>query len=188
MKKILFGLLIIILILAFLINRSTVKQLVKPLAKQPQSATIIPESMEISSSAFKNNQPIPKIYGCQGKGINPPLEFTGIPKEAKSLVLIVDDPDAPMGTFVHWVIYNIPPQTLEIAENSFPKGAIAGLNSLGNTDFVAPCPPSGTHRYFFKLYALNTILNLEKADKKAVEEVMKNKIINTAQLIGLYSK
>ena len=143
--------------------------------------------MRITSPAFENNQPLPARYTCDGEGINPPLLFAEAPENTKSFVLIVDDPDAPAGTWVHWVIFNIPKETREIKENS--RIGSEGVNSSGSLGYEAPCPPSGTHRYFFKLYALDTMLSLlEKADKKTVDEAMQGHVIANTELIGLYSK
>jgi Raf kinase inhibitor-like YbhB/YbcL family protein len=157
------------------------------------------KTMEITSTAFQNNAKIPSKYSCDGSGVNPPLSFSGVPADAKSLVLIVDDPDAPSGTFAHWILFNIDPQVRQIAENSVPKSAIEGKNSIGKTNFVGACPPpaspeqlqrgkSGTHRYFFKLYALDTVLNSTNADKAALEKAMRGHILQKAELIGLYSR
>jgi len=138
------------------------------------------------SSIFKNNEMIPKKFTCQGKGINPKLIFEDIPKEAKSLALIMDDPDAPNQTFVHWVIFNMP-ITHKIDEDSFL--GIEGINSAGEIGYIAPCPPTGSHRYFFKLYALDIMLDLKKgASKKDLELAMKDHIIEKTQIIGLYAK
>ncbi len=145
--------------------------------------------MQITSSAFQNNSKIPSVYTCDGKNINPPLSFSDIAKNAKSLVLIMDDPDAPMGTFVHWVLFDINPEIRVINEDSIPDFAIQGLNSANKAGYVGPCPPSGSHRYFFKLYAVDTKLDfVEKPNKKQLEEKMKNHIIDKAELIGLYSR
>lgn len=146
-------------------------------------------SMQIKSSAFENNEKIPAKYTCDGQNINPPLTFSQVPKEAKSLVLIVDDPDAPGKTWTHWVLYNILSSTLQILENQIPEGAVEGVTDFGSTGYGGPCPPSGTHRYFFKLYALDTTLDLEESATKAdVEEKIKDHIIEKAELIGLYSR
>lgn len=137
-------------------------------------------NMKITSLAFKHNQNIPVKYTCDGEGVNPPLEFSGIPNEAKSLALIVDDPDAPTGTFVHWVVYNINPSVKEVKE---------GEISANSTEYVPSCPPSGTHRYFFKLYALDTLLEIKaKPTKASLEEAMKGHILDQSELIGLYSR
>ncbi|HYA27026.1 MAG TPA: YbhB/YbcL family Raf kinase inhibitor-like protein [Thermodesulfovibrionales bacterium] len=145
--------------------------------------------MKISSTAFGHNKPIPKKYTCDGSDVNPPLKFEEIPANARSLALIVDDPDAPMGTWVHWVVWNIDPKTTEIKENSVPKGSMQGMNDFRKHDYGGPCPPSGTHRYFFKLYALDMTLNIgTSAGKTALESSMKGHILAEEQLIGLYER
>jgi len=143
-------------------------------------------NMRISSPAFEHNAFIPVKFSCQGKGANPPLSIEGVPKETKSLALIVDDPDAPGGDFVHWVVYNAP-VTNRVEENSvFGK---QGVNSLGKVGYVSPCPPSGAHRYFFKIYALDTLLNLKEGISKTdLESAMAGHILDQAQLVGLYQK
>ena len=112
------------------------------------------KNMKIESDVFVNNGNIPKEYTCNGAGTQIPLKISGAPKEAKSLVLVVDDPDVPSGDFVHWVVWNIDPQTSAIGDVSLPTGAVEGNTSLNKSGWVAPCPPSGTHHYNFKLYAL----------------------------------
>lgn len=145
--------------------------------------------MKLISSAFENNTALPSKYTCEGEGINPPLSFLEIPELTKSLVLIVDDPDAPIQTFIHWILYNIDPKTNEIKENSILQSALRGKTSIeNNLNYFAPCPPSGTHRYFFRLYALDTMLDLENPDAIELEEKMKEHILDKAELIGLYSK
>ena len=142
--------------------------------------------MKLTSPAFGHNQTIPKKYTCQAEDINLPLNVDGIPEGTKSLALIIDDPDAPMGTWVHWVVFDIPP-TNRIAENSVPGRQ--GWNDFGKRDYGGPCPPSGTHRYFHKIYALDTVLNLkEGAKKKELEKAMQGHILGHAELIGLYKK
>lgn len=142
--------------------------------------------IQITSPAFKNNETIPKKYTCQGEDINPPLEISGIPDGAKSLALIVDDPDAPGKTWVHWVVYDIP-VTSQIAEDSVPGKQ--GHNDFMRNDWGGPCPPSGTHRYFFKIYALDTALNLKDGvTKKEIEKAIQSHILDQAELIGLYKK
>jgi Raf kinase inhibitor-like YbhB/YbcL family protein len=143
--------------------------------------------MNITSPAFKHNEMIPVKYTCDGADVNPPLLFEDVPANAKSLALIVDDPDAPRGTWVHWVVWNIAPDTREVPEKSVPKGALQGMNDFRKKDYGGPCPPSGTHRYFFKLYALDGVLTLGKnADKAALEAAMQGHIISQAEIIGLY--
>ena len=142
--------------------------------------------MKLTSPAFQHNQMIPKKYTCQGQDVNPQLAIENIPEGTKSLVLIVDDPDAPMGTWVHWVVYNIPVQNA-IAEASVPGSQ--GSNDFGKVDYGGPCPPSGTHRYFHKIYALDTKFQFAKIpSKRDVEAAMKGHILGQAELIGLYKK
>lgn len=142
--------------------------------------------MKITSPEFKNNEFIPKKFTCEGNDVNPTLIIEDIPKEAKSLALVVDDPDAPMGTWVHWVVYDIAAVS-KIDENSIPGKQ--GSNDFGRKDYGGPCPPSGTHRYFFKIYALDTQLNLaEGISKKTLEKAMNGHILDKAELIGLYQR
>jgi len=146
--------------------------------------------MNITSYAFENNQPIPAKYTCDGENTNPPLEFLDVPANASSLVLIMDDPDAPSGTWVHWTLWNIPATVHLIEENSAPLRVIEGKTSSGQNKYGGPCPPSGTHRYFFKLYALD-VPKLElpsHSDKAALEQAMEGHIIGQAELVGLYSR
>ena len=147
------------------------------------------QNMKLTSPVFENNQLIPSKYACDGEDINPPLQISEVPEGAKSLVLIVDDPDAPMGTWDHWIVWNIDPDTGKIEEDSVPEGAVEGLNDFRKHSYGGPCPPSGTHRYFFKLYALDTQLELDDSSrKKDVERAMKGHILDTAELIGLYQR
>ena len=149
-------------------------------------------NMSITSPDFENNSLIPKTFTCQGENVNPQLDFYNIPKDATSLVLIVDDPDAPMRTWVHWVVFNIPTEkqaSISLSRDSVPQGATLGITSFGERGYGGPCPPSGTHRYFFKLYALDTKLDLDdSANKTDVESAMNGHVIASAQLIGLYKK
>jgi len=147
--------------------------------------------MQITSPQFKNGGNIPALYTCDGKGINPPLVFKDVPKGTKSLALISDDPDAPNGTWDHWVLWNIPPETTEILENSIPNGAVLGKTSwpVNANKYGAPCPPSGSHRYFFKLYALNTILNLSiNSTSQDLMNAMQDYILAEAELMGRYQR
>lgn len=166
-------------------------------AKRDQNTTTINEpdtapktsTMTLSSFAFKHNELIPKKYTCDGDDISPPLAISGVPAHAKSLALIVDDPDAPAKTWVHWTVWNITPQTTEISENSAPIGAFEGITDFGKPGYGGPCPPSGTHRYFFKLYALDILLTLPQTARKAdLEKAMQGHILDTAELIGLYKR
>ncbi|KKR76880.1 MAG: Phospholipid-binding protein, PBP family [Candidatus Levybacteria bacterium GW2011_GWA2_40_8] len=145
--------------------------------------------MKIQSPVFENNQSIPSKYTCDGQNINPPLEFADIPKEAKSLVLIMDDPDAPSGLWVHWTVWNIDPSTKGIAENSRFEDAMEGMTSSGKMGYGGPCPPDREHRYSFKLYALDTTLDLDSSAKKEeLEAAMEGHIISSAELAGLYNR
>lgn len=152
--------------------------------------------MTISSKAFAHNGEIPIPYTCEGRDVSPPIEWTGLPAEAKSLVLIVDDPDAPdpaapSMTWVHWVLYNIPVTASGLPEavRDLPIGTREGLNDWNRTGWGGPCPPIGRHRYFFKLYALDTVLpDLGTATKSRVEDAMKGHVLAQAVLIGTYQK
>ena len=140
----------------------------------------------VMSSAFKNNGLIPRMYTCDGEDVNPPLTIDGLPQGTKSLVLIVDDPDAPMGNWQHWNVWNITP-TNKIEENSVP--GIEGLNDFGKHSYGGPCPPSGTHRYFFKVYALDIEISLPiNSRKKYVEKAMSKHILAKGELVGLYKR
>ena len=166
---------------------------------QKPSATIIPKksnSMTITSSAFENNSPIPSKYTCDGESINPPLSIENVPSQAKSLVMLMDDPDVPKnllpaGVFDHWVVYNIPPTVHEIGENSVPQGVSQGLNGAGQEKYIGPCPPDREHRYFFKLYALDEELKFDNPSKVTMQMVitaMQGHIIEETELIGLYNR
>jgi hypothetical protein len=145
-------------------------------------------ALSITSTAFKDQGIIPKKYTCDGQNINPALDISDVPEGTESLVLIMDDPDAPMGLFVHWVEFNIPTSKRLISENSGKLG-MQGRNSFGKLGYGGPCPPAGTHRYFFKVYALDTELDLhEGASKSDVEKAMQNHIIAKAALTGRYSR
>jgi Raf kinase inhibitor-like YbhB/YbcL family protein len=146
-------------------------------------------TLKLSSPAFKHNDAIPSKYTCDGADINPPLVIENAPLGAKSFALIVDDPDAPAGNWVHWVVWNIDPTTIEIRENTVPPRALQGINDFRKHDYGGPCPPSGTHRYFFKLYALDMMLSISpKSNKAELERVMKGHIVAQGELIGLYRR
>lgn len=141
----------------------------------------------ISSPAFNAGEAIPVRYTCDGNDISPALSFDNIPEQARSLALIVDDPDAPVGTWVHWVVWNIPAQTREIPENSVPNGAIQGKNSWNRNSYGGPCPPSGTHRYYFKCYALDIALTLLPSSTKAeLEKAVEGHVLAQGELMGTY--
>ena len=145
--------------------------------------------LSITSPAFTNEGFIPEKYSCKGEDINPELRIDGVPEEAKSLVLIMDDPDAPMGTWQHWLIWNIPVNTKVIKENSIPDNCVLGENDFRRLEYGGPCPPSGIHRYFFRLYALDTMLDLkEGAKRKELDEAIKDHIIAEAVLMGKFER
>jgi len=145
--------------------------------------------MKIFSSAFQNNGNIPEKYTCDGENVNPPLSINDVPINTKSLVLIMDDPDAPRGTWLHWTLWNIDPGIKEISENSVPLGAIEGMTDSSRVGYSGPRPPSGTHRYFFKMYALDILLNLPKGSMlEELHKAMASHIVGTSELIGLYTR
>jgi hypothetical protein len=148
----------------------------------------------LASSAFKDGGPIPPAYTCEGRDVSPPLSWTEPPPETKSLALIADDPDAPGKTWVHWVAYNLPPALRRLSEavptdDELPDGTRQGLTDFGRTGYGGPCPPSGTHRYFFKLYALGTVLDLGPgATKHQLERAMNGHVLGEARLMGTYRR
>jgi Raf kinase inhibitor-like YbhB/YbcL family protein len=144
--------------------------------------------MKITSSAFQQGGNITSKFTCDGANTSPPLQISDIPSEAKSLVLIVDDPDAPNGLFTHWAVWNISPQTSAFAEGSTPKGA-QGTNDFGKSGYGGPCPPSGTHRYYFKIFALDRELDLPSGAKRSqLDTAMKGHVIAQGELMGRYSR
>ena len=148
----------------------------------------------VTSSAFSEGGIIPVKYTCDGEEISPPISWEKIPPQARSIALISDDPDAPAGTWVHWVIYNIPSETNGLPEKvpavtKLGDGSFQGINSSHKIGYDGPCPPSGTHRYFFKVYALDTKLSLPAgATKKSLEEAMEGHVLGQGQLMGRYSR
>lgn len=145
--------------------------------------------MKITTPAFQEEGNIPSKFTCDGSDANPPLRFEGAQAEAKSLALIVDDPDAPSGLFTHWLIWNIDPKTTAIDENSAPPNAIQGKNDFGKSGYGGPCPPSGTHRYFFKVFALDRKLELPAGSKRAqLDAQMRGHVIAQGELMGRYSR
>jgi Raf kinase inhibitor-like YbhB/YbcL family protein len=148
--------------------------------------------MEIRSSAFFIGNTIPFKYTCDGDNISPPLHWEAPPQGTKSFALILDDPDAPNGTFVHWVIYNIPADTRELPEgiNETADGILQGENSFGNLGFGGPCPPKNqTHRYFFKIYAIDQMLNLPaRASKQELLVAIEGHVLDKAELMGRYAR
>ena len=144
--------------------------------------------MKVTSSAFQEGGDIPSKFSRDGQDINPPLRIEAAPANAKSLGLIMDDPDAPVGLFTHWLVWNIDPKTTEITENSVPKGAVQGTNDYPSLGYGGPQPPSGTHRYYFKVFALDRTLDLPSgAKRKDLDKAMNGHVIGQGQLMGRYS-
>jgi len=145
--------------------------------------------MHIVTPAFVRNGQIPAAYTCDGENLSPPLTFSGIPEGAQSLALIMDDPDAPSGDWVHWVVYNIDPSARDVPKGTIPLGGMEGVGSDGDSAYGGPCPPSGSHRYFFRLYALDTALELgERPDKAALLRAMEGHILAEDAIMGKYAR
>lgn len=141
------------------------------------------------ASVFAYGEDIPSRYTCDGQNVSPELIISEVPSQAQRLVLIVDDPDAPGGTFVHWILYNIPVSAMKLTSQDIPKGSLEGTTDFMRTGYGGPCPPSGKHRYFFRLYAVDEILDLPAgATKSQVEKAIKGHIVEKAELMGLYSR
>ena len=150
--------------------------------------------IKLTSVAFKEGQSIPAPYTCDGVNISPPLEWSGVPKTAKTVAIVVDDPDAPSGPWVHWVLYNLPANNIGVVENvpateNLRAGGFQGKNDFGKIGYGGPCPPSGTHRYFFKIYALDSELPLKAGATKAeLMKAMEGHIVLQGQLMGTYRR
>ena len=150
--------------------------------------------LDVTSTAFEEGGAIPSRYTCDGLDVSPPLSWSSVPEDTQSLVLIADDPDAPGATFVHWVIYNLPPDTRRLPEDvpnreTLPSGAAQGINGAGRVGYMGPCPPSGTHRYFFKIHALDTGLDLRgDATKQTLSGAMEGHVLAEGRLMGTYRR
>lgn len=154
-----------------------------PNALNPNQKT--PNIMQLISPAFKNHEELPVEFTCDGAGLHPPLEFSDAPSETQSLVLIMEDPDAPNGTFDHWIVFNLPAQTKNLTNSP----GLSGRNSAGRTGYVGACPPSGQHRYIFHLYALDIILDLKAgASRQEIEQVMSGHVLDQAELQSSYRR
>ena len=153
-------------------------------------AQISPESiMEFTSPNFANGAPIPPRFTCDDVNHSPGLRINGVPKAAKGLVLIMDDPDAPKGTYNHWLMWNLSPDLREINTNSVPNGAVQGLNDFGKNAYGGPCPPAGEHRYYFRLYAVDVPINLPPTARRAdVDKAIKGHILKETTLMGRYAR
>ncbi|GJQ21403.1 MAG: hypothetical protein HBSIN02_17580 [Bacteroidia bacterium] len=150
--------------------------------------------MKLTSKAFQNGGKIPTVYTCDGKHVSPPLAWTDPPRDVKTYVLLCDDPDAPRRVWVHWVVFNIPASETELSENQLktrilPNGASQGVNTSRELGYEGPCPPSGTHRYYFRLYALDAELPLQPGcTKEDVLKAMEGHVLEEAQLMGTYAR
>lgn len=168
----------------------------RSLAPQPAAKQSPDQKSEIkvTSVAFKEGQPIPRQYTCAGVNISPPLEWSGVPKAAKTIAIIVNDPDAPSGDWVHWVLYNVPADNIGFVENvpateTLKAGGFQGKNDFGKVGYGGPCPPAGTHRYFFKLYAVDTELPLKAGATWAeLQTALDDHVVAQGQLMGTYQK
>ena len=160
--------------------------------KKAESSTNL--NITVSSDAFQEGEMIPKKYTCDGEDVSPSVSWTGLPAETKSVVLVCDDPDAPGDTWVHWILYNLPPNSGGLPEGVPPAemldgGGNHGINSWNRYGYGGPCPPSGVHRYFFKIYALDTVLDIDaRATEKNVLQAMEGHILIQGQLMGKYSR
>lgn len=163
-------------------------------ANTPARANPVKAEIKLTSVAFNQGQPIPRAYTCDGVNISPPLEWGGVPKTAKTLVIFCDDPDAPGGTWVHWVIYNLPAENIGLVENlpateNLKAGGFQGKNDFGKTAYGGPCPPSGTHHYFFRIYALDSELPLKGGvTKTELMKAMDDHVVLQGQLMGTYGR
>ena len=178
------------LVLLFLscANRQPTAQSPAPAPKENKA------EIKLTSTAFKEGQPIPRAYTCDGVNISPSLEWSGVPKTAKTVAIVADDPDAPAGTWVHWVLYNLPADNIGVVENlpatgNLEAGGFQGKNDFEKIGYGGPCPPSGTHRYFFKIYALDNELPLKAGATKAeLMKAMEGHIVLQGQLMGTYRR
>jgi Raf kinase inhibitor-like YbhB/YbcL family protein len=161
-----------------------------PAASSPDQKTEI----KVTSVAFQQGQPIPRAYSCSGVNVSPPLEWTGVPKAAKTIAIVVDDPDAPGGPWVHWLLYNVPADNIGFVENvpmseTLKAGGFQGKNDFGKIGYGGPCPPSGTHRYFFKLYAVDAELPLTAGATRAdLEKALAGHVLAQGELMGTFQK
>jgi len=160
-----------------------------PPAGKPSEPPPVTGSMAITSPAFADGGTIPQKYTCNGASVTPPLDFANVPQNAHSMALEVTDPDAPNGTFTHWLVWNIPTNVTQFKEDNVPDGVIQGLNGFGTSKWGSPCPPSGVHHYVFDLYALDNTLPLTSSQGRGdLENAMKGHMIAHAKLVGLYGK
>ena len=179
---ILLGVLALVIVLIFLFAKQ------QKLLKEDMLESIDMKNFKITSSAFKEGEKIPVKYTCDGAGVSPPLKIENVPKGTESMILVLEDPDAPVGLFVHWFVWNIPPHKTEIFEGEVLRYPVS-RNDVKKFEYLGPCPPSGTHRYFFKVYALDREIPLsEGSSKEDVKKEMKGHVIDEAYLMGTYSR
>jgi hypothetical protein len=190
-----YGMIVVVLAAWMVVGCVGVVQPVEqPVPVSPAASTAGGETMKLTSSAVAAGAMIPAKYTCDGEDISPPLAWSDAPGGTKALALICDDPDAPVGTWVHWVAFNLPPDLTGLpegvpAEKNLKTGGVQGANSWRRIGYGGPCPPSGTHRYFFKLFALDAMLPLDgNATAKDVQAAMKGHILAEAQLMGRYKR
>ena len=151
-------------------------------------------AIDLKSPAFEEGSAIPTRYTCDGQDISPPLSWSSVPDDTRSLALVTYDPDAPGGTFVHWVLFNLPPDARELAEDipdqeTLPSGAAQGVNGFGKVGYMGPCPPSGTHRYFFEIYALDTTLDLGAGTtREDLDGAIQGHVLAEGRLMGTYQR
>lgn len=184
-RLLLIFILIVFLGVVFLISNGLSKQTNTKSLKVFHPKTML----KITSPVFLEGGLISQKYTCKGENISPPLIIENVPTEAKSLVLIVDDPDAPMGTFTHWLVWNIDPKLKKIEENSTPAGAVVGENDFGQIGYGGPCPPNGIHRYYFKIFALDKVLDLPSGStRNQLELVIKDHILEQTEIMGRFGQ
>ncbi|MBD0292862.1 MAG: YbhB/YbcL family Raf kinase inhibitor-like protein [Jiangellaceae bacterium] len=154
----------------------------------PDVEVDVPDTITVTSPAFAPDEEIPVDFSCAGRGASPPLGWTGAPEEARELALVLDDPDAPRGTFIHWIVFALPPSTNALAENAVPSGAKLAKNTAGRAEYAPPCPPSGTHHYRFTVYALRAPLDLPNgADTDDALQAVSDQAIAQGRLVGLFT-
>ena len=148
----------------------------------------VPSDIDVTSSAFAHDEEIPVVYSCAGQNISPPLAWSGVPDDAREVAVVVDDPDAPRGTFTHWILYGMPPSTSSLEENTVPANAKQTKNSAGRAAYAGPCPPSGTHHYRFTVFALDEPLDLsDGADTDEALDAISEHAVAQGQLVGLFT-
>lgn len=176
-------------VLLFIVFAAAAWLVINRPAKPKEEKVEVNNSLTVTSQAFENGKTIPSKYTCDSENVNPPINIVGVTNNVKSLVLIMEDPDSPGKVWNHWLIWNINPASINIPENNVPSGAVQGKNDFGQNKYGGPCPFMGTHRYFFKVYALDTTLNLtEGASRSELDQAISSHIIATGELMGTYKK